>query len=224
MTGRKTPGLDPELHAYLVDHGSPPDDLLVRLRAETEERFGSASGMLIAPEQGAFLTMLARVTGARHAVEVGTFTGYSAICIARGMGSTGRLVCLDISEEFTSVARRYWDEGGVADRIELRLGDGVELLRALPAEPTIDLAFIDADKRQYIEYLEELLPRLSPDGVIVVDNVLWGGKVIDEGDRHEFTDAIRDFNDRVARDDRLEAVMVPIADGLTFITRRAADD
>lgn len=220
MANLKTPGLGPELHEYLVAHGTPPDVLLEELDRTTHERFPDAAGMQIAPEQGALLTMLTRLLGVRHAVEVGTFTGYSATCIARGLAPDGRLVTLDVSEEFTSVAREFWARDGLEDRIELRLGDGVESLRAMPDEPRVDLAFVDAHKPQYIDYYEQLLPRLSERGVIVVDNVLWSGKVIDEDDQHEFTQAIRRFNDHVAADERSDAVMVPVADGLTFITRR----
>ncbi len=218
MPGTKTPGLDPELHDYLVAHGSPPDELLTELSSTTEQRFPEAAGMQIAPEQGAFLRLLTRLLKVRVAVEVGTFTGYSSICIARGLPDDGRLVCLDVSEEFTSVARTFWERAELDDRIELRLGDAVASLAAMPAEPHIDLAFVDAHKPQYVEYYEELLPRLTPGGVIVVDNVLWSGKVIDPSDEHEYTRAIRGFNDHVAADDRVDAVMVPIADGLTLIT------
>lgn len=222
MSGNlKTPGLSPELHDYLVAHGSPPDALLEQLTATTRERFEAAAGMQVAPEQGAFLRILTRLLGANQAVEVGTFTGYSAINIARGLPADGRLVCLDVSEEFTDVAREFWTRDGLADRIELRLGDAVESLHAMPAEPHIDLAFIDAHKPQYIDYFEALLPRLNPRGVILVDNVLWSGEVVNADNRHEYTQAIRDFNDHVAGDTRVEAVMVPIADGLTIITHAA---
>lgn len=222
MTGNlKTPGLDPDLHEYLVAHGSPPDDLLEQLTATTRERFGAAAGMQVAPEQGAFLRILTRLVGARHAVEVGTFTGYSAINIARGLPADGTLVCLDVSEEFTDVAREFWTRDGLADRIELRLGDAVESLQAMPEEPHVDLAFIDAHKPQYIDYYEQLLPRLNPNGVIMVDNVLWSGEVINPDNEHEYTQAIREFNDHVAHDPRTEVVMVPIADGLTIITHAA---
>lgn len=215
----KTPGLDHALHAYLVDHATPRDAVLADLDAETRREFGDAAGMLIAPEQGQFLTMLTRLLGVRTAVEVGTFTGYSSICIARGLAPGGRLTCIDVSEEFTAVARRYWHRAGVGDRIDLRLQDGVDGVRSLPDEPHIDLAFIDAHKPQYIDYYEALLPRLTERGVLIADNVLWGGKVVDS-DGHEFTRALQAFNEHVREDPRSEVVMLPIADGLSFITRR----
>jgi len=223
VTGNlKTPGLAPELHEYLVAHGTPPDQLLEELTAATRERFPDAAGMQVAPEQGAFLRLLTRLLGVRRAVEVGTFTGYSAINIARGLPDGGTLICLDVSEEFTSLAREFWTRDGLDDRIELRLGDAVDSLRTMPEEPHIDLAFVDAHKPQYIDYYEELLPRLTERGVILVDNVLWSGRVIDPDDQHEYTRAIRRFNDHVAADHRVDAVMVPIADGLTLIARSSA--
>jgi caffeoyl-CoA O-methyltransferase len=175
--------------------------------------------MQIAPEQGAFLTILTRLIGARQAVEVGTFTGYSALSIARGLPTGGRLLCCDVNEEWTSIGRRYWAEAGLSDRIELRLGPAVDTLAALPAGVSLDLAFIDADKPNYGRYYDEILCRLRPNGVILVDNVLWHGAVVD--DSHDANvDAIRAFNDRIAGDDRVEAVMLPISDGLTLIRKR----
>jgi predicted O-methyltransferase YrrM len=176
--------------------------------------------MQIAPEQGAFLSILARLLRARFAVEVGTFTGYSSLCIARGLAEGGRLLCCDVSEKWTSVARRYWARAGVADRIELRLAPALETLRVLPQEPTVDLAFIDADKGGYIAYWEELIPRTRPGGVLLVDNVLWSGRVADPGDDDEDTRHIRTFNDHAAADGRVDLVMLPIADGLTLARKR----
>ena len=149
-------------------------------------------------------------------MEVGTFTGYSSICIARGLADGGRLVCCDVSEEWTAIAREHWEKAGVADRIELRIGPAAETLRALPAEPPIDLAFIDADKPGYRTYYEEIVARLRPNGLVLLDNVLWSGNVVDESDDSENTVAIRAVNDHVAADARVEAVMLPIADGLTI--------
>jgi caffeoyl-CoA O-methyltransferase len=176
--------------------------------------------MQIAVEQGAFLTLLGHVIGARRAIEVGTFTGYSAISIARGLTPGGRLLCCDVNEEWTDVARRYWTRAGLGDRIELRLAPALETLATLPRTPDVDLVFIDADKTSYRAYYEELLVRLSPRGVMVFDNVLWGGSVIDPNDRDESTVALRELNDFVARDPRVEAIMLPIADGLTLVRRR----
>ncbi len=213
----KSLGLGKELHAYLVAHGTPPDPLLAELREVTQEKVGGMALMQIAPEQGAFMTLLTRLLDARLAVEVGTFTGYSALCIARGLPADGRLVCCDVSEEWTSIGRPYWEKAGVADRIDLRIAPALETLEALPNERSIDLAFIDADKTNYQNYYEALLPRMRAGAVILVDNVLWGGSVVDETRDDEQTLAIRAFNDRIAADDRVEAVMLPISDGLTLI-------
>jgi caffeoyl-CoA O-methyltransferase len=211
--------LSPEVHDYLVAHGSPPDDALRALTAETAS-LGPVAGMQVAPEQGALLTFLVGALDVRFAVEVGTFTGYSAVCIARGLASGGRLLCCDVSEEWTAIARRAWERAGVAERIDLRIAPATETLAALPPEPAVDFAFIDADKPSYPQYYEALLARLSPRGVIVVDNVLWSGRVVDPDADDENTVAIRAFNDLVAADDRVDAVMLPVSDGLTLIRRR----
>ncbi len=207
-----------ELHAYLVAHGTPPDDVLVDLIAETRAALPDRADMQIAPEQSAFLTLLTRIVGARHAVEVGTFTGLSALSIARGLADGGRLICHDVSEEYTAIARRYFERASVADRVEVRIGPAIETLRRLPTEPHLDLAFIDADKINYPVYWGELVPRLRPGGIVLVDNVLWSGRVLNpttEDDR-----AIVAFNEAVVADPRVEAVMLPIADGLTLARRR----
>jgi caffeoyl-CoA O-methyltransferase len=206
--------LTPELHAYLLEHSTPPDDVVAGLIEETRRALPDDSGMQVAPEQASFLRLLTAVMGVRRAVEVGTFTGLSSLSIARGLADGGRLICFDISEEFTGVARRYWERAGVADRIELRIGPAVERLRELPAEPHLDLAFIDADKQGYPAYWNELVPRVRPGGVLLVDNVLWSGRVLDpQGARdHE----IVAFNELARADDRVELVILPIADGLTM--------
>jgi len=211
--------LTAELASYLVGHGSPPDTLQLALIDETAA-LGPIAGMQVSPEQGAFLTLLTRLIGARSAVEVGTFTGYSALCIARGLPADGHLLCCDVSEEWTAIARRAWDAGGVADRIELKIAPGADTLRALPREETIDLGFIDADKPGYPVYYEELLARLRPNGVLLVDNVLWGGRVTQADADDDNTKAIKAFNDMVAADDRVEAVMLPISDGLTLCRKK----
>lgn len=207
---------------YAVAHTTPPDPLLDELAAETRELTGDDAGLQISPEQGPLLTMLTRLTGARQAVEVGTFTGYSSICIARGLAPGGRLTCFDINEEWTAIARRYWARAGLDDRVELRLGPAAENLAELPEAETIDFAFIDADKGNYIAYYEAILEHLAPRGVILVDNVLWGGAVADPAATGDDVEAIRRFNDHVVADPRVDQVMLPIADGLTMITRRAA--
>jgi caffeoyl-CoA O-methyltransferase len=212
--------LDAPLHEYLVAHGSPPAEVQRDLIDETEA-LGAISMMQVAPEQGAFLTLLARVMGARSVVEVGTFTGYSALCLARGLAHGGRLLCCDVSQEWTDVARRAWARAGIDDRIDLVIAPALETLRALPTDASIDLAFIDADKPGYVAYFEELVPRLRADGVLLVDNVLWGGAVVDPEADDENTRAIRAFNDHAAADERVDTVMLPIADGLTLCRKRA---
>ena len=211
--------LSPELAEYLVAHGTPPDAVQQSLIEETAA-LGAVAGMQIAPEQGAFLTVLTRLIGARNAIEIGTFTGYSALCIARGLPADGRLTCCDISEEWTAVGRRAWDSAGVGDRIDLRIAPALETVAALPADTSFDLAFIDADKPNYANYFDALLPRMRTNGAILVDNVLWDGRVVQADADDENTVAIRAFNDKVASDTRVETVMLPIADGLTILRKR----
>ena len=219
MAEPKSVVVTPELHAYAVAHGTPPDEVQ-RSLIEVTARLGSVSGMQISPDQGAFMTLLTKIVGVRFAVEVGTFTGYSSICIARGLATGGRLLCCDVSEEWTAIARDHWDRAGVAERIDLRIAPAIETLRALPDDPPIDLAFIDADKPGYVDYYEEIVARLRPGGVVLLDNVLWSGVVADPTNTDENTVAIRAVNDRVAADDRVEAVVLPIADGLTIARKR----
>jgi caffeoyl-CoA O-methyltransferase len=218
MADPKSFFLGAEIHEYLVAHGTPPDAVQQGLIRRTAE-LGGVSMMQIAPEQGAFITMLTRLLGVSNAVEVGTFTGYSALCIARGLADGGRLLCCDVSEEWTAIAREAWAEAGVADRIELRIAPAIDTLRDLPAERTIDLAFVDADKPMYGAYADELLERMRPGGVLMVDNVLWSGAVVDASVSDENTVAIRAFNDWLAADDRVETVMLPLGDGLTLARR-----
>lgn len=210
--------LSPEIHEYVVRHGAPPDEIASALIEETKQ-LGGISMMQIAPEQGAFMTLLARLIGARRAIEVGTFTGYSALCIARGLPDDGRLVCCDVSDEWTRIGRPYWEKAGVAHKIELRLAPAIETLRALPRDPVFDLAFIDADKPGYPTYYEEILTRLRPGGLILADNVLFMGTVVDAAVTNETVDAIRAFNDLVAADPRVDCVMLAIADGLTLLRK-----
>lgn len=217
MTVKTLPMTD-ELHAYVVTHGTPPDEIMRDLIEETERSLPGNAQMQVAPEQAAFLSLLTKLVGARHVVEVGTFTGLSSLAMARGLADGGKLVCFDISDEFTSVARRYWERAGVSDRIELRIGPAAERLRELPTEPHLDLSFIDADKTGYPGYWEELVPRTRSGGLIVVDNVLRDGRVL--APRDDSDDAIVRFNDIAARDERVEVVMLPIADGLTLARRR----
>jgi len=163
--------------------------------------------------------MLVRAMGATRAVEIGTFTGYSALAVARGLGPGGRLLCCDVSEEWTSIARRAWQKAGVADRIELRVGPGLETLRSLPAGELFDFAFIDADKTGYAQYYEEVLTRLRPGGLILLDNMLQGGHVADDLVNDESVAAIRSLNDAIAVDPRVKVVLIPVGDGASFVQK-----
>lgn len=212
--------LDEALHAYVVQHGEALTPVQRKLIAETAG-LGDIAQMQIAPEQGHLLALLVRLTGARQAIEIGTFTGYSALSIARALPDDGHLLCCDVSETWTAIARKAWDEAGVADRIELRIAPALDTLRALPTEATVDFAFIDADKAGYASYFEELVPRLRPNGLIAVDNTLWGGGVLDgSGHDDENTVALRSFNELVAADERVESLILTIGDGLTLIRKR----
>lgn len=216
----KSFGLSEELHRYLVAHGATPDEVTAALIEETRAALPDRAQMQVAPEQAAFLTWFTATIGARQAVEVGTFTGLSALSIARGLAPGGRLVCFDISEEYTSIARRYWARAGVADRIELRLGPAAQTLASLPEAAHLDFAFIDADKTGYPDYWAALVPRMRPGGVIAIDNVLRHGRVIDTDPDDPNTAAMVAFNDMVVADDRVDAVMLPLADGVTLARRR----
>ncbi len=216
-------GFDPALLEYLVAHGTPPDAVQQGLIEKTRA-LGPESLMQIAPEQGAFMTFLARAVSAKQAIEVGTFTGYSALALARGLPADGKLLCLDISEEWVNIGRPFWKQAGVEDRIEVRIGPAQESLAALPEQEQFDLAFIDADKPNYKNYLELLYPRMRGGGILLIDNVLWFGQVIDESDTSENTLAIRAFNEAVAADERFDRAILPIADGLTLLRKRTADE
>ncbi|AKU16336.1 O-methyltransferase [Luteipulveratus mongoliensis] len=209
-----------QVQSYVVDHGSfPPSPVLSQLREDTAA-LGRSSGMQIGHDEGQLLTWLTRLVGARNAIEVGTFTGYSSLCIAEGLADGGRLLCCDVSEEWTALARGAWEKAGVADRIELRIAPALETLTALPDEPTIDLAFIDADKGGYVSYWDALVPRMRPGGVIATDNTLWSGDVVKDDSSDETLTAVKAFNDHVRADDRMETVMLPAYDGLTLSRRR----
>ena len=213
---RRSEHLSQALHDYVVTHSMRPDEVLRDLADETAKRFGADAGMQIGPEQGAFMTLLAKLTGAKNAVEVGTFTGYSSICVARGLAAGGRLLCCDVSEEWTSIAREYWRRAGLSDRIELRLGPAAQTLRGLPDGTTFDFAFIDADKTGYVTYWDLIVPMIRPGGVILVDNTLAHGRVVDLTIQDETTQAIRRFNGHARADSRVELVLLPIGDGLTM--------
>jgi caffeoyl-CoA O-methyltransferase len=211
--------LTPDLYQYLLDHNPAEDEVLRALAAETLE-VGPLAIMQVAREQGHLLTLLTRLVGARRAVEIGTFTGYSAICIARGLADGGHLLACDVSEEWTAIARKYWARAGLEDRIELRIGPALDTVSALPATPEIDLVFIDADKTSYRAYYDALLPRLRPNGLIVFDNVLWMGAVANPEAQDESTVAIRALNDFLLTDERVDVVMLPVADGITLVRKR----
>lgn len=218
MSSRSFLLADPLWH-YVVDHTVKVDPVVARLTERTLA-LGSPAGMQIGPDQQAFLTMLTRFAGVTNAVEVGTFTGTSALCIARGLADGGRLLCCDVSEEWTSIAREAWAEAGVSDRIDLRIAPAAETLAALPDDPLIDLAFVDADKAGYHAYYEALVPRLRPGGWIVADNTLWGGKITDPADQDEATKALRAYNAHAAADPRVTTVLLAVADGLTISQKR----
>lgn len=215
----KTLGLSEELHDYVVANGSTPDPVIAELISETQSFLPNEASMQIAPEQAAFMTLLTRMLGVTRAVEVGTFTGLSSISIARGLLPGGSITCFDVSEEYTAIAKRYWRRTGLADRIDLRIGPAAQLLPDLPTEPHLDLAFIDADKMSYPVYWAELVPRMRPGGVILLDNVLRHGQVVDPRSDDLETIAMVEFNAAVLADDRVESVMLPIADGLTLARR-----
>lgn len=209
-----------EVRSYAVDHGSDrPDEVMRRLRSDTAT-LGHPAGMQIGEDQGQLLTMLARLVGARRAVEVGTFTGYSSLCIARGLADDGWLLCCDVNKEWTAMAQRAWAAAGLAERIELRIGPALDTLRALPERPELDLVFIDADKAGYVAYWDELVPRVRPGGLLLADNVLWSGKIADPAAADADMEGLRAFNDVVAADDRVEAVVLTAFDGLTIARKK----
>lgn len=210
--------IDEAVVAYADSHSSGPDQVQSSL-IETTRAMGDISMMQIGSLQGAFMTVLTTALQPRFAVEVGTFTGYSSLAVAKALPAGGRLLCCDISEEWTAIAREHWQRAGLADRIELRIGPALDTLRALPHDPIIDLAFIDAVKTEYIDYYEELLPRLSPQGVILVDNVLWDGNVANPANSDTATEALRAFSRHVVSDERVTVALLTIGDGLTMIAR-----
>jgi caffeoyl-CoA O-methyltransferase len=210
--------LPAEISEYLLAHCTPADDVLRDLAAETRSAFSDQAGMQVSHDEGELLTLLVKLSGARNAVEVGVFTGYSGLCIARGLPADGHLLACDVSEEFTGMARRYWERAGLTGRIELRIAPALDTLKALPGEEAFDFAFIDADKQGYRGYYEELVPRMRPGGLLVLDNVLRGGNVI-AGTRPADI-AIREINDAIVADPRVESVMLPVRDGVTLVRKR----
>jgi caffeoyl-CoA O-methyltransferase len=213
--------LTQEVSDYVRASSEPLDEVAAALVAETAalaDRGEAPATFQIAVEQGVFMQLLTGALGVRRAIEIGTFTGFSALCIARGLADGGRLLCLDRSEEWTAIARRHWERAGVADRVELRLGEALDLLREVPAEPVFDLAFVDADKGGYPAYVEELHPRMRPGGLVLLDNTLRSGRVlapVSEEDR-----VLVALNAALAADPRFETVLLPLADGLTVLRVR----
>ena len=217
----RTISLTDSLHEYLLEVSLREADLLRRLREETAA--DPLARMQISPEQGQFMALLARLTGARRCIEVGVFTGYSSICVASALPADGRIVACDVSEHWTSIARRYWVEAGVARKIDLRLAPALETLDALAAAGeagTYDFVFVDADKTEYVAYYERALVLLRPGGLVVVDNTLWSGRVADPEVADEDTVALRHFNEHLHRDARIDLSLVPIGDGLTLARKR----
>jgi len=211
--------VDADLSAYVRGLASPPSDVQRALISATTEATGSAAVMQIGVDQGAFMAILTSLLRPTFAVEVGTFTGYSALAIASALPDGGRLLCCDVSEEWTAIARTHWEMAGVSDRIDLRIAPAIDTLGSLPSDHAIDLAFIDADKTGYLAYYNEILPRLSPNGVVLVDNTLWSGRVLDPEADDADTVALREFNEFVAGDTRCESVILTIGDGVTMIRR-----
>jgi|SRR5680860_228375 len=217
----RTIEINDRIYDYLLAVSVREPPLLARLREETAQ--DSAGGMQIAPEQGQFMALLVELLDARRAIEIGTYTGYSALCVAAAMPEDGRLICCDTSEEWTAIARRYWAAAGVADRIDLQLRPALETLDVLLAQGaagTFDFAFIDADKENYQHYYERCLELMRPGGLVAVDNTLWGGSVAESDKTDGETEAIRRFNERLYDDRRVSISLVPIGDGLTLARKR----
>ena len=215
----KFTALTPETWRYVVEHCSPRDEVLHRVADETEA-MGDIARMQTAPDEGAFLTLLVAAIEARYAVEVGTFTGYSAICIARGLAPGGRLVCCEIDEGFAETSGANLRAAGVEDRVEIRVGPALDTLRAMPRDEPIDFAFVDADKPGYRDYVEELVVRTRPRGLIALDNVLLSGRVLDPPADDEGAQAMAALNDSLVGDDRVDTVMLGLADGVTLLRKR----
>lgn len=217
----RTLSLTDSLYAYLLEFSLREPPLLARLRAETGEL--PLATMQIAPEQGQFMALLVELIGARRTLEIGTFTGYSALCVALALPDEGRVVTCDVSEQHTRIARRYWAEAGVADKIDLRLAPALSTLDSLLGEGQaegFDFAFIDADKENYDGYYERSLQLVRRGGLIVVDNVLWSGAVIDPDKQDKDTRAIRDLNAKLRQDQRIGLSLLPLGDGLTLARKR----
>ena len=218
----RTINLNNSLYRYLLDHSVGETALMRKLRETTSQQ--ETGRMQISPEQGQFMTLLVELLGAKHILEIGTYTGYSALCMARAMPADGELVCCDISREWTDIARSFWREAGVEKRISLHIAPALDTLERLIGQDksgSFDMAFIDADKTNYLSYYERCLKLLRNDGLLLFDNTLWGGAAADPGNQDEDTRALRELNDRLHRDERLSISLVPIGDGLTLARKRA---
>lgn len=216
---RTSHGLSEELQSYVLACSTPLDEIELSLRSATES-LDAPVEMLSAVEQGRLLAALVRIGGARLAVEVGTFTGFAALCMARALPPEGRLICCELNEEWVDVGRRHWEWAGIAERVEVRIGPALQTLQAMPTDQRIDLAFVDADKSGYVDYYEEIVPRLAERGVLLADNVLAGGRVVDPDADDDTAVAIRRFNEHVSADPRTEQVMLPVGDGMTVVMKR----
>jgi predicted O-methyltransferase YrrM len=214
-------GLSDNVYKYLVDHSVREHPVLAALRAETAKL--PHAGMQIGPDQGQFMALLARLIGARRCIEVGVFTGYSSLAVALALPPDGLIVACDVSEEWTAIARRYWERGGVAHKIDLHIAPATSTLDALLLQGqagTFDLAFIDADKTNYLAYYERALQLLRPGGLVLIDNTLWSGRVADPAVNDPDTVALREFNTALLRDERVDLSLLPVGDGLTLALKR----
>ncbi len=219
MPASRSDVVDQELADYISAHSTKPDDVQRQLMTVTEARTGGASRMQIGGDQGTFFEIFASSIGARNVIEIGTFTGYSALSLARGIGPTGHLLCCDVSEEWTAIAREHWELAGVAGRIDLRIAPALETIAALPVATQFDMAFIDADKTNYANYFAALLPLMRVGGVILVDNTLWSRRVLDPKQQDADTVALGAFNKMVADDKRVRCVIIPMGDGVTLLQK-----
>jgi predicted O-methyltransferase YrrM len=210
--------LTPELYEYMLAHGARQDELLAEVERETEA-LGGIAKMQIGPDEGALLALLARTVGVRFAVEVGTFTGYSAICVGRALPDDGRLLCCEISEDWAATAQANIERAGLDQKVEIRVAPAIDTLRSLTGDPPVDFAFVDADKTGYAGYYEELLRLMRPGALMVLDNVLLGGRVLDPS-VDDSARAMAALNERIASDERVDCVMLGVADGITIVRKR----
>lgn len=215
----KITALTQDLYRYMIGHRSAEDQVLTDLRRETLRVVSDKAGMMISEEQGILLRMLVAAVAPKLVVEVGTFTGYSALCMAQALPKGGRVLCCDVNDEWTSVGKPYWRRADVADRIDLRIAPALKTINGLPANEEIDFAFLDADKCNYVQYFEAIVPKLRTNGLIAADNVLWHNWSMDAHNQDPETVGIREFNEHVLRDGRVETVMLHVGDGLTLIRK-----